>query len=159
MNWNSRLQYSLYWMVITGATVGFGDLGPTNLVTRSICILYIPLAVAVLGEFLGRVAGASIDRRNNEAEARFMNRSMTLGDLRRMDMDEDGKVSPVEFLRYMLVTLQKVEKEEVDEIMALFKKLDKSNTGTIDQQDLMNQYQLNVRPGVTVNASSTSAVI
>jgi hypothetical protein len=146
-------------MVITGATVGFGDLGPTSMVTRSICILYIPLAVAVLGEFLGRIAGAYIERRNIEAEARFMNRAMTLGDLRTMDTDEDGKVTPVEFLRYMLVALQKAEKEEVDEIMALFKKLDKSNTGTIDQQDLMNQYQLSVRPGVTVNASSMSAEI
>lgn len=39
---------------------------------------------------------------------------MTLGDLDRMDVDGSGDVSPDEFLRYMLVALQKVEKEDID---------------------------------------------
>jgi len=59
-------------------------------------------------------------------------------------------VSPFEFLRYMLVTLQKVEKEEIDEIMDMFKKLDKSNTGYINKSDLMTSFNLNVQTGVTL---------
>jgi len=139
-------------MVVTGSTVGFGDLGPTQQMTRILCIIYIPLSVAVMGEFLGRIAGAYIERRNDEVEEKFMNRSMTLADLRRMDTSKDGKVSPDEFLAYMLVTMQKVEQEEIDEILALFKKLDRSNTGLITKQDLMGHYQLNVKPGVVLTA-------
>ncbi len=115
-------------------------------------MIYIPLAVAVLGEFLGRVAGAYIDRKNDEVEDQFLNRAMTLGDLQKMDTSQDGKVDPGEFLSYMLVAMQKVEKEEIDEIMDLFRKLDKSNTGTIDKEDLVDQYQLNVRPGVILRS-------
>jgi hypothetical protein len=115
-------------------------------------MLYIPLSVAVLGEFLGRVAGAYIERKNDEVEDRFLNRAMTLGDLVKMDTNLDGKVDPGEFLSYMLVAMQKVEKEEIDEIMELFNKLDRSNTGVIDREDLVGRYQLNVRPGVIVRS-------
>jgi hypothetical protein len=102
----------------------------------------------VLGEFLGRVAGAYIERKNDEVEDRFLDRAMTLGDLQNMDSNQDEKVDPCEFLSYMLVAMQKVEKKEIDEIMDLFKKLDRSNTGVINKQDLVDQFQLNVRPGV-----------
>ena len=140
-------------MVVTGTTIGFGDLGPTQAMTRAICIVWIPLAVAVLGEFLGRVANTWIDRRNDEIEARFLKRAMTMADLQRMDTNADDKVSAEEFLRYMLISLQKVEVAEIDAILALFRKLDKSNTGAINKEDLMSNYNLNVRPGVAVNST------
>lgn len=149
----------VYWMVVTGTTIGFGDLGPTQMVTRCICILWIPLAVAVLGEILGRIAGAYIARSTDAMEVKFLQRAMTLADLRRMDTDNDSKVAPHEFLRYMLVALQKVEKEEIDEILELFKKLDKSNTGFIEKEDLMSNYNFALRPGVTIRASDLPSTL
>ena len=145
---------SVYWMVVTGTTIGFGDLGPTHAITRCICVIYIPLAVAVLGEFLGRVAAAHIDRRNDEVEDQFLDRTMTMADLRKMDTDNDGQVSQHEFLSYMLVSLQKVEQEDIDDIMELFKELDRSKTGHINKDDLMKQFRLSVKPGVEVRANS-----
>ena len=124
-------------MVITGTTVGFGDLGPTTVGTKIACVFYLPLAVAVLGEFVGRIAAAYMSKQQDQVESQFMARSMTLSDLEVIDTDKDGRVSENEFLIYMLVALQKVEKEEIDEIMTLFRKLDKSNTGTIDKGDLI----------------------
>lgn len=82
-----------------------------------------------------------------------MRQAMTLADLRRMDTNNDNKVSPDEFLRYMLVALQKVDKQDIDEIMTLFQKLDKDNSGFIDKDDLMSNYNLSVRPGVVITAS------
>ena len=130
----------------------FGDLGPTQMATRCLCIVWIPLAVAILGECLGRIAGAYIDRRNDDKEDEFLQRAMTLADLRRMDTDKDGMVSPTEFLQYMLVALQKVEKQEIDEILDLFKKLDKSSNGFIEKDDLMSNYNLCLTPGAAVTA-------
>lgn len=143
----------IYWMVITGTSVGFGDLGPSRFLTRCICIVWIPLSVAVLGEFLGRIASVYIDRNNDMMEERFLRRAMTVADLRRMDTNQDNKVSPDEFLRYMLVALQKVEKQDIDDIMRLFQKLDKDNNGFIEKEDLMSNYNLTVRPGVVITAS------
>jgi len=41
-----------------------------------------------------------------------------------------------EFLSFMLVAMQKVDKESVDEIKALFNKLDVDNSGTLSKDDL-----------------------
>jgi hypothetical protein len=130
------LFYSVYWMVITGTTVGFGDLGPTTVGTKIACVFYLPLAVAVLGEFVGRIAAAYVDRKQHQVESQFMARSMTLSDLDVIDTNKNGRISENEFLSFMLVALQKVEREEIDEIMTLFHEFDKSNTGTIDKGDL-----------------------
>ena len=64
--------------------------------------------------FLGHIADSVIERNNDRVEDQFLSRAMTLGDLDRMDVDGSGDVSPDEFLRYMLVALQKVEKEDID---------------------------------------------
>jgi voltage-gated potassium channel len=138
------LFYSVYWTVVTGTTIGFGDLGPTTVGTKIACVFYLPLAVAVFGEFVGRIAVAYIDRKQDEVESRFMERCMTLCDLDVIDTNKDGRVSENEFLSHMLVALQKVDKEEIDEIMTLFRKLDKSNTGTIDKGDLIEMSSLPV---------------
>jgi len=95
------------------------------------------LAVAVLGEFLGRIAGVFLDSKADALEDRFLARSMTLMDLQRMDTDKDGRVSESEFLAHMLVAIQKIDKEDVDEIRALFRSLDRSKTGYINKGDLV----------------------
>ena len=90
----------------------------------------------MLGEFLGRVAGVYTDRASQKLEERFLARSMNLCDIRIMDVNKDGMVSEAEFLSYMLVALQRVEKEDIQEIKDLFKGLDKSRNGFIDKEDL-----------------------
>jgi hypothetical protein len=132
-----------------------GDSSTTAIVIQSQPTRFVAYS---FGEFLGRVAGAYIERRNDTAEDRFLTRAMTLGDLRRMDTDNDGVVSPVEFLNYMLVALQKVDQEDIDEIMDLFRNLDKTRTGTINKADLEEQYHLSVKPGVTMNADHQLSV-
>ena len=97
----------------------------------------MPLSVAVLGNFLGRVAGTIMDHFDDVQEDRFLSRTMTLMDLKVMDDNNDGRVSPGEFLSYVLVALQKVDKEDIAEVMKIFHKLDKSKTGFIDKEDLV----------------------
>lgn len=56
-----------------------------------------------------------------------------------MDTNSDGRVEKADFLSYMLVALQKVSKEDCDEIMALFKKLDIDNNNCLTKEDLINK--------------------
>lgn len=57
-----------------------------------------------------------------------------------MDADNDGRVSIEEFLSFMLVALQKVEKRDIDQLTALFNKLDRSGDRYLDKNDLMQSY-------------------
>jgi len=70
-----------------------------------------------------------------------MSRSLTLCDLEIMDRNSDGKVDKAEFLAYMLVALQKVSQEDVDEIMALFHKLDKTENDCLTRHDLVSDWR------------------
>eukprot|EP00536_Pseudo-nitzschia_multiseries_P000123 jgi/Psemu1/177967/e_gw1.3.68.1 len=126
----------LYWMVVTGTTVGLGDEYPTSDWSKAICILYIPLLVVFAGNFLGRMASVYVDKRNGAIEAKFFERAMRESDLEKMDTNKDNRVSKDEFLVYMLTTMQKVEKDDIDEIFELFNKFDKDRSGVLTANDL-----------------------
>ena len=132
----------IYWMVITGTTVGLGDETPTQPISKALCILYIPVAVYSVGRTLGLFASTYQDARDRQTEERFFSRALTLSDIERMDFDRDGRVSREEFLIYMLTTLQKVEEDDINDILNLFSKLDKTRDGSLDSDDLMASVQL-----------------
>ena len=128
---------SVYWVVISGTAIGLGDFAPEKQSTRLFCVFFLPFAVAFLGKLLARIASAYMDRKHRAAEEAFLSRSLALSDINTMDTDRDGRVDKVEFLSYMLVALQKVPKDDVKEITALFDKLDVSQNGYLDRTDLV----------------------
>jgi Ca2+-binding EF-hand superfamily protein len=76
-------------------------------------------------------------RANKKARKIFLSRSLTLSDLKTMDVDNNGQVDRAEFITYMLVALQKVTKEELDELSILFQRLDKTKEGFLSKRDLV----------------------
>lgn len=128
---------SIYFAVISVTTVGFGDVAPERDGTRLIAVLFIPIAVAVFGEIIARIAGLYISRQVRTIEKKFLSRSITLLDLQLMDSNSDGVVKIDEFLSFMLVALQKVDKETIDELITLFRSLDVTETGAIGREDLV----------------------
>lgn len=128
---------SLYYAIITFTTVGYGDLVPTRESMRLLAIFFLPLAVAVFGAVLGRIAGYYMDRQTKKAEKEFLHRQVTLSDLAVMDTDGDGGVSYGEFLAFMMVAMQKVDQKSVDEVKAVFQSLDADGSGTLQKEDLI----------------------
>lgn len=128
---------SLYYCAITTTTVGYGDLSPQREGTRLFGVIFLPLAVVVLGKVLGGVATTYIDRKTRKAEKDFLNRELTLADLAVMDDDGDGSVEIGEFLSFMLVAMQKVTAEDIAELKELFRSLDADGGGTLQKEDLM----------------------
>jgi EF-hand domain pair/Ion channel len=122
--------------VISGTTVGLGEYSPKNPAVRLAAVFFLPLAVAVVGQFLGRVASAYMDREKRRVEKEYLSRTLTLCDLQRMDTDQNGKVDQAEFLSYMLVAIQRVSKEDVEQIARLFRKLDRTKEGVLTKNDL-----------------------
>lgn len=53
---------SLYFSVVTLATIGYGDLTPTTPTAKLFSILYILVGVGILGVFISAVSHASMQR-------------------------------------------------------------------------------------------------
>ena len=126
---------TLYWVVITGSTVGFGDMYPVHM--KVAAIFFLPFCVAVLGEFLARIASLYMRRKEMALEREFLQRSLTLCDIETMDADGDGRVGRETFVLYMLVAMQKIDKEDIEELNTLFDTLDVVKDGWLSKQDLV----------------------
>lgn len=77
-----------------------------------------------------------MSRHQQRTEREFLNRTIKLADIKNLDLDQSGKVDLAEFLRYMLVALQKVEKEDIEELVAAFERLDVDGSGFLSVNDL-----------------------
>lgn len=122
--------------VITGTTVGLGDLTPHSPAVRILSILFLPFAVAVLGELLARIASTYMDRKQRKVDREFLSHRLTMCDIETMDTNRDGEVDRAEFVIYMLVALQRVDKDDVDEIIRCFNRLDRTKSDSLTPQDL-----------------------
>lgn len=134
---------TFYYAIITTTTVGYGDITPQTQSMRLFAVFFIPLSVAVLASILGRIAGFYMQRQAAKHEKNFLEKELTLADLAAMDADGDGSVSLDEFLSFMLVAMQKVDKEAVDGLIEIFKRLDADGSGTLQKADLILLTQRN----------------
>jgi len=134
----------LYFASITATTIGYGDLSPQTLSTRLIAVFYLPLCISIMAKIFSDITGKFMEKRAQEAEDSFYNRKFTLDDLRAMDMDMDdagkengdGSVSVGEFLEFMLVTMNKVSREDMKELIDLYSILDTDSDGSLTLNDL-----------------------
>ena len=78
-----------------------------------------------------------MDKKANEAEKEFLNRTLTLEDLKKMDFGGDGSVNYQEFLVFMLTAMGKVSEEDLQEIEVLFHKLDVDDDGLLEVTDVV----------------------
>ena len=127
---------SMYWTVQTALTLGYGDTRPISDRTRWLCIVFIPLSVAVVTEVVATIAHRFIDRQLKQAQTHLFDSRITVADLEKMDTDKDGDVTELEFIEYMLKTMGKVDQELWDKLRLMFRELDVDNDGTLMQRDL-----------------------
>lgn len=132
---------TVYYGIITASTVGYGDLSPQTEAGRILAILYIPIAVGLMGTFLDLVATSIIAQKTKSAEDYWGNHDLSLKDLRVMDSDGDGTVSKAEFLEFMLVAMDQVDQDTLDNLKDHFDRLDKDKSGALDKGDLIEMAQ------------------
>ena len=93
---------SIYFATITMTTVGYGDFVPETQMERLFAIFFILFSVVVMAKILENISQVYINRQNDQAEANFLKKELTLADIDVMDTDEDGSVSMGEFLAFMV---------------------------------------------------------
>ena len=70
---------SLYFTVVTMATVGYGDLHPTNDVTRLFTIFFILFGVTIAVSSITYLGGQYLSKRERAVEKRRQNRNIKNG--------------------------------------------------------------------------------
>ena len=128
---------SIYWCVITGTSVGFGDKVPQSGSMRWFCIIYVPLAVGAYSAALGRIANIFVEREIRKSNAKLLRREVTLEDLETMNDDGDGEVSPLEFVEHMLKSMNKVDQGLLDDLHRQFEALDADGSGGLQEDDII----------------------
>eukprot|EP00977_Amphora_coffeiformis_P002455 scaffold458_cov150-Amphora_coffeaeformis.AAC.3 len=133
---------SCYYAFVTACTLGYGDFSPVTKSGRIWAIVFIPLAVAALGEVLGNVATSLQERRQEKYYESLMQKELNLDRLWAMDADHDGKVSREEYVKFMLLEMGLVSEDEFSELHTQFEKLDRNRTGYLDQEDLQTRLEI-----------------
>lgn len=92
-----------------------------------------------MANILGQISGLYMSRKAQTQQKEFFDRKLTLKDLQMMDTGKSGAVTYDEFLIFMLVTMGKVEMDDVKEIENLYKKLDRDHNGQLSINDLFDK--------------------
>lgn len=131
----------LYYWNCTATTIGFGDVCPQTQLGRLLAIGFIPLSVVTLGEVIASVFAFITSRMAAKAEKDFLRREITFSDLDYLDVNDDGKVCELDFITFMLVAMQKVDRKTMKDLQRIFHALDAGKDGFLQKDDLVELRQ------------------
>ena len=127
---------TLYFAVVTSATVGYGDLTPEKNPQRLFACFYILFTAGTMAIFFGFVIDSSLDRKRKKILAYFHSSKLQWKDFKVMDLDNNDKVSKYEYMAYMLTSLNLVDAHILEELNARFMTLDANEDGFLTIDDL-----------------------
>eukprot|EP00986_Skeletonema_menzelii_P018424 scaffold26638_cov156-Skeletonema_menzelii.AAC.3 len=127
----------IYFWNCTATTMGYGDIAPQTQIGRLLAVVFIPLSVISLGEVIASCVAHINARAAAKAEKDFLRREITFDDLDHLDVNDDGKVCEMDFITFMLLAMQKVDRKTMKDLKSLFKALDAGKTGFIEKEDLI----------------------
>ena len=67
---------SIYWIMVSGSTVGYGDIQPATTWGKLIGIIYCPIIVAVVGKIVGVIGDYFIQSGNDRDVVNLLNKSL-----------------------------------------------------------------------------------
>jgi hypothetical protein len=117
--------------------VGFGDLD-TNDATRNFNIGFMIIGVGVVANGFGTLVEVIGIVGKIQRIEKFCKDGVSNDMIDKMDEDGDSKVDRYEFCSYMLVNLGKIDQDDVNQVMSLFKHYDLDGSGTITIDDVVH---------------------
>lgn len=123
---------AFYMACITLTTVGFGDFAPKTYLGRGVGVLWMLTGVVVTGNFIGEITSKFIE----QAKERKNYERISYDTFAAIDVDKNGTLSKYEFVSYVLLQYGLVKKEDLDEIIGMYGKLDTSGDGVVKYEDI-----------------------
>ena len=127
---------AVYATVISATTVGYGDYPPSTRPMKLFAIVWLIFSTISLGKMITDFTDAFIRRKQNNVNRRLLSAQVDSRAFVEMDADHSGKVDKCEYLRIMLTRGGKCERDDIDEILKRFNKLDKNNSGFIEKEEI-----------------------
>ena len=130
---------ALYFTVITSATVGFGDICPSNDAGRWFTILAASYGLSTLTFFVEQCGKAADERSAMLKLAQQLNMEVSNPEsiMKQFDSDNDGIISKTEFVVGMLLALELVAEKDVRPIVKRFEEVDADGSGTVTREELL----------------------
>jgi len=128
----------LYWSVQTLSTVGYGDLDLQKDSTKVFVIVYALFGTALTVTSLAGMACLWVEHDQAQKVQQMIEHGLTMKMINVIDIQKSGFIDKFEFLRYMLVKLEKVDGKTIDTIIAIFEKLDADGGGTLGPEDFLD---------------------
>ena len=123
---------SVYWAVVTSASVGYGDLVVKAESTRRFATAYMLVSVSACAMSLSRLGSVSLEVDSARELDAFVARGLSERMLVEMDAGDSGTVDRGDFLKFILVALGKVTPDELEKVMIMFDRLDTAGAGAIN---------------------------
>ena len=127
---------ALYWVIITGTTVGFGDYHPTYSGSYWFAMVYIFALVIVMGNLLNNISERLIYGDVERHRVDSKNTTSLVHDELLLAQNAAGSVDKAEWLRAVLVALGQVDPVLCDIILSYFDKLDYDSDGLLTSDEL-----------------------
>lgn len=127
---------AFYTTMISASTVGFGDLEPRRTITKFVMSFWLIFATIGIVKVIADFTDASVKAKQRAVSRRMLTAQLDVSSWSRMDTDQDGRVDQLEFLSELLVRSGKIEREEIDAIIARFKQLDRDKSGFVNLRDI-----------------------
>ena len=115
--------------------LGYGDFVPSSPRMRLFAVFYIPLLVGVMTHLLGSLAKLFLDLKIKSLMQHMNKRQLQVTDLLEIGND-DGNVSEIDFVAFMLCKMQKVDNELMEELRSQFRHFDVDGNGYVSKSDL-----------------------
>ena len=147
---------SFYWAAQTCATIGYGDFTPIGDWNKLWVCAYILLGVTCVSAAIAQIGTLHLTIRAYKRMEVLQNKQLALSLIAQLDSKGRG-VDKFEFLAAMLLVLEKVEPNEISEILSQFDELDSSRSGLVSTNDVVNMQRRGELPtSLTVRSSLMS---
>jgi potassium channel subfamily K, other eukaryote len=128
---------ALYLACMTVSTVGYGDIAPTNDMSRGFTIVYALVGTTLTAGALSSFTGALSALCKAKVEEEVMNATLNLENLAQMDSDRNNVVTKDEFVLYKLKVMGLVDNDVIQRAEAQFRKLDITGNGVLTAEDVV----------------------
>ncbi|CAN6477809.1 unnamed protein product [Victoria cruziana] len=133
---------AFYCVCSTITTLGYGDKSFSTEGGRTFAIIWILISTISVALLFLYLAEWATERRQQSLAKWVLTRKMTFLDLEAADIDDDGVVSPAEFVIYKLKEMEKISDEDVSRVLEEFESLDVDKSGTLTVSDLALAHQM-----------------